>query len=144
MSFVAKLIKNELKGDVSGSSTQKALEAYRESLTLGFSKEEAITFSEAVYKIEEEIELKKDSELIKSIDKGQLVYTLITDDVQQSSSNLLTLIQEKSELKIPEVKSLITSDISKGGLTRDQALQLQLKLSRAGGKTYIQSKGGGK
>lgn len=151
MSFISQLIKAELDGTSPKNSSTEALAAYKEALNLGLTIEEANAFAEAVYKSEEGEQLKEQVlEISRTVTRtGQLVYTVVVDGIQDSSPNLISLFRNIEGLTVPSAKRLIDSissgiTYSKGGLTQEQATDLQERISIAGGKTYIQTGKGGK
>jgi len=151
MIFITQLIKGELDGTLPINSSTEALTAYREALNLGFTIEEANSFAEAVYKSKEGVQLKEQAalEFSKTINRGKLVYTVIVDGVETSSPNLISLFRQIEGLTVPQAKRLIDNIsseniYSKGGLTEEQATELQGRISRAGGRTYIQTGKDGK
>lgn len=150
MSFISQLIKAELDGTSPKNSSTEALAAYKEALNLGLTIEEANAFAEAVYKSEEGEQLKEQVlEISRTVNKGQLVYTVVVDGIEESSTNLISLFRNIEGLTVPLAKRLIDSissgiTYSKGGLTQEQATDLQERISIAGGKTYIQTGKGGK
>jgi ribosomal protein L7/L12 len=150
MSFITQLIKGELEGTSPKNSSTEALAAYKEALNLGLTTEEANSFAEAVYKSEEGEQLKAQAfAFSQTLNRGVLVYTVIVDGVETSSSNLVSLFRQIEGLTVPQAKRLIDNissenTYSKGGLTQEQATELQERISSAGGKTYIQTGKGGK
>jgi ribosomal protein L7/L12 len=146
MSFISQLIKGELDGTLPTNSSTEALTVYKEALNLGFTIQVANAFAEAVYKKKEGVQLKEQAalEFSKTINRGKLVYTVIVDGVETSSPNLISLFRQIEGLTVPQAKRLIDNissenTYSKGGLTLEQAQELERRIVEAGGRTYIQN-----